>query len=131
MSAISMAPEGASKDASGLAATRDLRRSRAVKKLRDYMAAEGIRGLAQKTKFARALGTTPGQLNQIVQGHRSISVWLAIKLDRMSSGALPMEEMHVETDDRHAIDWDHVRARYAKTSRRSRHDSVPTSSCST
>lgn len=85
------------------------RKARAIEALRNYLDVAELDSKRQRERFAKACGTTWGNLQQILQGQRSIGLWLAINLDRESGGALDMVELFTEADPRHRIDWEYVR----------------------
>lgn len=70
---------------------------------------ETIESRRQRERFCKRCGTSWANMKQIMRGDRSIAPWLAINLDRESGGKLKMEELCVEVDPRHKIDWDYVR----------------------
>lgn len=88
---------------------REARVDRVIALLREFFKREDLETKRQRDRFAKACGTTWGNLQQIIQRQRNIPVWLAINLDRESGGELPMTELSIEVDPRHAIDWEYVR----------------------
>ncbi|MBX9755846.1 MAG: hypothetical protein K2X80_13910 [Pseudomonadaceae bacterium] len=86
-----------------------LRKAKAIEALRKYLDLAELDSRRQRVRFAQACGTTWGNMQQILQAQRSMSLWLAVNLDRESDGALDMTEMFVESDPRHKVDWEHVR----------------------
>lgn len=66
-----------------------------------------IKGLGKDEldAFARACGTSVGQLKQIAYGYRRASAGLAIEVDRCSEGAVTCEELRPD------IRWSYLRLR--------------------
>lgn len=91
-------------------AMREARQDHAIALLKEYFKREDCETPRQRARFAKACGTTWGNLQQISQKQRTIPFWLAVNLDRESNGELPLTEMCTDSiDQRHAIDWAHLR----------------------
>lgn len=71
-----------------------------------------------RDKFAESIGTSRGQLSQIIHGARPCAVVYAVNIDRLTNGAVPMTGMAPN------VDWDYVRT--ALRRRRSYRAETPT-----
>lgn len=81
----------------------------AIAALRQFFQKEDLETRKQRERFAKKCGTSWLYLQQVIQGQRNISPWLAVNLDRESNGELDMTELAIEVDPRHRIDWPYVR----------------------
>jgi len=70
--------------------------------LREYIKENG------RSKIAKAIGTSPAYVSQLVHGHRTITAETAIAIERATNGAVRCE------DTRPDVDWGVLRGNGAK-----------------